>query len=143
VAGRIAVIDRGGCELGEKALYVEAAGAVGVVFVNSDPDEDVTTFTMDGGPFGVAVTLPAVMINTDDGDVLKAALVAGPVVAGINHEYPSGDWVIPVTSELLGQVDDRNPSNDRDPSPVLVTPGGVLTPGMSSDVVEAGDTAAP
>jgi len=46
VAGKIALIDRGACEFGVKALNAENAGAIGVVIMNNQP-EDLSVYTAD------------------------------------------------------------------------------------------------
>jgi alpha-D-ribose 1-methylphosphonate 5-triphosphate synthase subunit PhnG len=75
VAGRIAVIDRGGCEFGLKAINAQKAKAVGVIVANNSPDAPVV---MGPGADGSKVKIPAVMISQNDGAALKA--IASPNV---------------------------------------------------------------
>jgi hypothetical protein len=70
-AGRIAMIDRGGCEFGVKALNAENAGAIGAIVVNNDGDGVIN---MGGGAQGGNVTIPALMIGQSDGDTIRAEL---------------------------------------------------------------------
>ncbi|WP_437274336.1 M36 family metallopeptidase [Sorangium sp. So ce375] len=72
VAGKIALVDRGGCTFGEKAASAQAAGAIGVLIANNRES--------DGAPrlFGEApeVMTPAQSVSQEDGSALKAALAA-------------------------------------------------------------------
>lgn len=74
--GKIAIIWRGDCEFGFKALKAQEAGAVACVIVNN----------VSGGPVGMAagasggsVTIPVYMISLDDGNAIQAALATGGV----------------------------------------------------------------
>jgi hypothetical protein len=80
-AGSIAVIDRGGCEFGTKALNAENAGATGVVVVNNVGTNE--TITMGPGMVGNQVTIPAMMIGLADGNTIKAQL--GGTVSSTLH----------------------------------------------------------
>lgn len=66
----IAVIDRGGCEFGVKALNAENAGAIGVIVINNEPGN--ATIGMAPGAVGDQVTVPSVMIGNDDGSIIRA-----------------------------------------------------------------------
>ena len=68
-AGNIAVVDRGGCEFGLKALNAQQAGATGVVVAS---DVDALT-TMGAGAVGNQVTIPAILVYRSTGDALAAA----------------------------------------------------------------------
>ncbi len=74
-AGRIAVIRRGGCEFGLKALNAEQAGAVAAIVVNNDGGNG--TITMSPGAVGGQVTIPTVMLGNQDGDTVIADLGGG------------------------------------------------------------------
>ena len=67
LAGKIALIDRGGCQFGYKALQAQNAGAIAVVFLNNQNQ----AATMGAGPDGVNVTIPVVMINEEHVEVLR------------------------------------------------------------------------
>jgi extracellular elastinolytic metalloproteinase len=71
--GNLALIDRGLCEFGAKALNAEAAGAAGVVIVNNRPG----ILHMGPGAVGNRVTVPSAMVTFADGEVLKSGLAAG------------------------------------------------------------------
>ena len=74
-AGRIAVIRRGSCEFGTKALNAENAGASAVLIVNNDGGNG--TIAMGAGVDGSFVTLPVAMIGNSDGDLIISALDDG------------------------------------------------------------------
>lgn len=76
LSGKIALVNRGECNFGLKALKAQQAGALGVVIVNNAPGGPIG---MNGGTEGVNVTIPVVMIGKEDGDLLRAALVDGPI----------------------------------------------------------------
>jgi hypothetical protein len=67
ITGHIALIYRGGCEFGMKALRAQQAGAIGVVMVNNVPG----LINMGGGAQGTNVTIPAVMISMQDGALIR------------------------------------------------------------------------
>jgi hypothetical protein len=70
VRGNIALVDRGTCPFSEKAKFVQAAGAIGMVVADNAPGE----LTGLGGE-DPAVTSPAVRITQQDGVRLKEVLV--------------------------------------------------------------------
>jgi subtilisin family serine protease len=73
--GRIALIERGGCEFTVKLMHAEEAGAIGVVVYNNTSD-DPTVMNGDVG----SVDIPAVMIGAADGDFLLDVLAGGDEV---------------------------------------------------------------
>jgi len=76
VAGQIAVIDRGTCEFGLKALNAQKAKAAAVIIANNQGGTVV--IPMGSGAVGSKVKIPAVMISQNDGAALKA--IASPNV---------------------------------------------------------------
>ncbi|MDJ0839665.1 MAG: hypothetical protein QNK37_24315 [Acidobacteriota bacterium] len=87
VNGKIALIDRGICEFGVKALNAQNAGAVAAIIVNNQPDE---VFNMGSGEVGNQVTIPAAMIRMEDGQVIKDALTSGTVTFTLDRD-PNSD----------------------------------------------------
>ena len=108
--GAIAIIDRGTCEFGFKALTAQNAGARGVIIANNAPGSPIT---MGPGVVGNQVTIPTVMVSQEDAVLFKAnvplnvVLRLNPVLsinrdsdldAGvISHEYGHG-----VSNRLTG-----------------------------------------
>lgn len=83
VSGKIAVIYRGSCEFGTKALNAENAGAVGVVIINNVPGAPIA---MGAGVDGASVTIPVVMITDVDGAALRDDIINDDVVAFIGSK---------------------------------------------------------
>jgi hypothetical protein len=75
LVGKIAVVYRGVCEFGLKALNAEQAGAIGVIIVNNQG----APVGMAAGTSGPEVTVPVVMISTDAGALLRSEIDAGNV----------------------------------------------------------------
>ena len=74
LTGRIAVLYRGTCEFGAKALNAQNAGAVAVVIIDNIPEAPIS---MGGGAVGASVTIPVVMITDADGALIRARMNAG------------------------------------------------------------------
>ena len=72
--GNIALIDRGTCQFGLKALNAQNAGAIAAVIVNNQGDEPNN---MAGGDFGNQVTIRNLSVGQADGDLFKAELLNG------------------------------------------------------------------
>lgn len=70
--GNIALIRRGQCEFGLKALRAQQAGASAVIIINNEPG----TIAMGAGASGSSVDIPVFMIGNQDGDNLIAQLEA-------------------------------------------------------------------
>ncbi|MBL0128120.1 MAG: T9SS type A sorting domain-containing protein [Flavobacteriales bacterium] len=71
IAGKIAVVYRGVCEFGAKALNAEMAGAIAVVIINNAPGAPVG---MGAGAQGANVTIPVVMISQESGATLHNSI---------------------------------------------------------------------
>jgi hypothetical protein len=99
-AGAIAVVDRGTCEFGFKALTAQQAGASGVIVANNAPGIPII---MGPGAVGGQVTIPAVHVSQADGATIKAGLPASGSIAA-NADFGCG-------SHTASGVRDRR--NDR------------------------------
>lgn len=80
VAGRVVLVDAGGCTFSFKALRAQSAGAIAIVVVHDAPGSP--PLMEDGNP---GVFIPALSITLDDGTALKAALQQGPVTAALQR----------------------------------------------------------
>ncbi len=90
LAGKIALIDRGTCEFGVKSLNAEMAGAIAVVVFNSAANAGLGTIVMGPGAVGATVTIPAVMLSYEDGQIIRAELLNGAVNMTIgNVQFPN------------------------------------------------------
>jgi PA domain-containing protein len=85
-AGAIAVVDRGSCEFGVKALMAQQAGARAVIVANNQPG---IPGTMGAGAVGSQVTIPAVQVSQADGITIKAGLPTSGSIAR-NAEFGCG-----------------------------------------------------
>jgi serine protease len=72
VAGKIAVVYRGVCEFGVKALNAQNAGAIGVILVNTEAAG--ITMDMGAGVNGGAVTIPVIMVASNIGATINSAV---------------------------------------------------------------------
>jgi uncharacterized repeat protein (TIGR01451 family) len=75
--GKIALIDRGLCEFGHKALTAQNNGAIGVVIINNN---DTAIVNMGAGNFGSLVTIPVIHVQLSLGQSLVAELNGGNTV---------------------------------------------------------------
>jgi len=87
VAGNIALIDRGGCEFGVKALNAQNAGAAAVLIMNNAAG----LIDMGVGAQGANVTIPVAMISQADGNTLKSVINNGGTITGLWGQR--GEWV--------------------------------------------------
>ncbi|MEZ4788456.1 MAG: PA domain-containing protein [Flavobacteriales bacterium] len=76
ISGKIAVLYRGTCEFGLKALNAQNAGALAVVIVNNIAGGPVA---MGGGASGANVSIPVVMVTDAAGASLRSEIIAGNV----------------------------------------------------------------
>lgn len=89
LAGKIAIVYRGDCEFGLKALNAQNGGAVGVVIVNNIAGAPVG---MAAGVSGASVTIPVVMISQDAGALIHDEVVAGNVemfIGTVQNMFPN------------------------------------------------------
>jgi hypothetical protein len=77
LTGKIALIYRGSCEFGAKALEAENAGAVGVIIINNQPAAPIP---MGAGAVGASVTIPVVMMTQADGVSLRSIMQSNTLV---------------------------------------------------------------
>ncbi|MEQ1746493.1 MAG: M36 family metallopeptidase [Saprospiraceae bacterium] len=105
LTGKIAIVDRGNCEFGAKALRAQQGGAIACIICNFED----ATISMGAGAQGTGVTIPVVMMTKPKCDLLRQYVGSGlnislvrPAVAGptlldgdfdngiISHEYGHG-----------------------------------------------------
>lgn len=67
IAGKIAMVDRGVCQFGLKALRAQQAGAIACIICNFEDN----TIGMAAGDVGSQVSIPVVMMRKTDCDLLK------------------------------------------------------------------------
>ncbi|HMN04145.1 MAG TPA: T9SS-dependent M36 family metallopeptidase [Flavobacteriales bacterium] len=79
LAGKIAVVDRGTCTFIAKVQALEAVGALAVVVVNNTGGAPITM-----GGEGPDIGIPSVMVSQSNGQLLKNAMLQGPVMATLS-----------------------------------------------------------
>ena len=87
LVGKVALIDRGDCQFGVKALAAENEGAVAVIVCNNVGGG---TIAMGPGTDGNLVTIPAVMVSLDDCNTIKMGLENG-----ITAQLSAADFIVP------------------------------------------------
>lgn len=156
MAGKIAVIDRGGtgCTFILKAKNAQNAGAIAVLVVNN-----VATTPIAMGGTDNTITIPAFMITQTSGNNIKAQLNAGQTVTGtfsvtgyqpdgdfdngiIAHEYGHG-WSNrltggPANSSCLGNVEQMGEGWSDFLGLMLTTDWANLTPTVASANIPRG-----
>jgi uncharacterized repeat protein (TIGR01451 family) len=89
IKGKIAIIDRGGCDLSNKAFNAQKAGAIGVIIcnvagINGGNGEDL--INMGNGQNSDFVTILAVFFRKSDCDKIRVILTEGKTVTVTFHE---------------------------------------------------------
>jgi Zn-dependent metalloprotease len=83
LAGKIAIVDRGGCNFTAKAFNAQSAGAIGTIVANNDTDNPDRAIAMGGEDDG-SITTPALMISYNNGvkvyDEIKAGRDSGQII---------------------------------------------------------------
>jgi PA domain/Secretion system C-terminal sorting domain len=84
LTGKIALISRGTCEFGWKALRAQEAGAIGVFLYNRAfiGEDSGGPIGMGAGAVGAQVNIPAIMLSKEDGLAILEKLDAGVTVTG-------------------------------------------------------------
>ena len=70
VAGKIAIVNRGGCGFVAKAANVQAAGAIAMIVADNQPGSPPAGL----GGVSAAITIPSVRVSLADGTAIKAAV---------------------------------------------------------------------
>ena len=128
VAGRIALVDRGGCSFALKVKLCQDAGAVGVIVA------DNVASSVPGGMSGTdaSITIPSVRITLADGDAIKAQLGAGVNVTLRTDpaQYAGAD----ATGRLMLYAPNPNvPGSSISHWDVSATPNLLMEPNLNPD----------
>lgn len=103
LSGKIAVLYRGTCGFGAKALNAQNAGAVAVIIINNTTG----ILNMSGGDEGENVTIPVALISNTDGALLRARMEAGDAVVvtiGTKAGYFDNDLGIERNKMLISEA---------------------------------------
>ena len=115
VAGKIALIDRGGCFFSDKAFNAQEAGAIGVVICDIPGATNLGAGGMGNGG-GQVINIPMVLISVDDcatirqfvGNGLNLSLVIpnAPVPAQLDGDFDNGiiahEYFHGISNRLIG-----------------------------------------
>ena len=99
--GKVALIDRGDCSFISKVKVAQDAGAKAVIVINrndgSNADWTQSPIVMGGTEGAGDITIPSVMISTNDGNKLKQNLKNGIVTVSLSQQNltSKGTTVIP------------------------------------------------
>lgn len=108
LAGRVALIDRGTCNISYKVAYAQAAGAVAVIIVNNEFG-DPPTFSYSGTPLDLpdnfVISIPALVVGQTDGASLTTRLLNGE---GLTAIFSSS--VFTDVSSSIAATSSRGPS---------------------------------
>jgi subtilisin family serine protease len=137
-AGKTAMISRGSCEFGTKALYAENAGAEFVIIYNHEDGGDFL-MSMSAGSDGDQVTIPSIFIGHSDGLALvdwhtNAAAQGEAALLEVNtFAYQAGN-----TPDVIADFSCRGPGVGNTLKPDITAPGvNILsqgyTPGASGE----------
>ncbi|MBT8261020.1 MAG: hypothetical protein KJN82_06880, partial [Bacteroidia bacterium] len=89
INGKIALVRRGNCTFVNKVKNAQNAGAIAVIVMNNNPGEPIAM-----GGTDPTITIPAVMITQEDGDLIESTLQSGTVNVSLN----------PVTGSFTGNL---------------------------------------
>ncbi len=118
--GKTALISRGACEFGLKALNAQDAGANFVIIHNSAAGGD-SPMGMSGGAVGDQVTIPVISVGNADGLALVAFSAAHPTDAQLTVNttgFQAGS-----TPDLIAAFSSRGPSTRNSLKPDIAAPG--------------------
>jgi subtilisin family serine protease len=127
LAGKVALIRRGGCTFYQKSFNAQSAGAIGVVLYNHSAGRFSPTVA--GSP---AITIPVVAISDTEGVLINNRLAAGPVDMTWTSEV--GSFPNP-TGGLISSFSSYGLSPDLSLKPDIGAPGGLI---YSTYPLEAG-----
>lgn len=104
----IALIARGGCRFGQKALLAQQAGANAIVVYTTQLGVQYPLPVMAGGPETTSLSIPGMFINYHDGTVLAQDVAAWTLAVNTsNHASPLFDGVWLSLSYSIIAPDDR------------------------------------
>lgn len=129
LVGKVALLYRGNCQFGEKALQAQNLGAIAVIIVNNVAGEPAG---MAGGTVGMNVTIPVFMVSKADGDQLNAAINGGNDVYvsatswgfGFAHDLTLADQSAPPPHALTMPFNQFLPAGSQQPDAYRLYNGG-------------------
>lgn len=129
LAGRIALIERGTCELSVKVFNAQRGGAVAALIYNSEEGGD-HLLTMAAGDHAEEVTIPSWFMRRSQGLAMRDFFAAHPADASVQFTY--GPRPVREAGDVVGNFSSRGPTQDKILKPDLVAPGiDVLSAGYA------------
>ncbi len=132
IAGRVAVLYRGGCEFGTKALAAQRAGAVACVIINNQTQ----MINLAGGGNGMNITIPVILITQADGARLRPFIDSGDstnILIGQKRGFFANDFGFSIEN-LIRPIDFAVPANQAE------RPGDYVLK-LGADIVNYGQNA--
>lgn len=133
LAGNIAVIYRGSCQFGVKALNAQNAGAAAVIIVNNQAGAPID---MAPGDDGANVQIPVIMVSIETGAMIQDQVYAGNAT-GIIGQFNGGGFVLcPGETMRLaapGGLDSYLWSNGESSAVIEISEPGTYTFNVSND----------
>lgn len=126
LSGKIAFIDRGGCTYDSKVAAAQAFGAVGVIVVNNVTG---AAFSMSGN--NPSITIPAVMISKDVGDLIREDVNAGGTIVTLRQNATAVAGAHPDGQALLYAPSLIEPGSSLSHFDVTATPDLLMEPNIN------------
>lgn len=102
LTGLVALVSRGGCSFSLKAVNAENAGAIGVVVFNN---QTTPVFSMGATPSDGTPTIPARMVNLEDGTMLANSASELDTIVKFNGE--SATSIVPQVGNVMAEFSSR------------------------------------
>ncbi|MGH9870762.1 MAG: M36 family metallopeptidase [Candidatus Polarisedimenticolia bacterium] len=110
VVGRIALVDRGGCNFTVKVKNSQLSGAIGAIVANNVAGDVITMGGADG-----TITIGSLLVSQDDGNLIKAHLGTGVNVTlfrelaldrdgTIDNQIVAHEWGHYISNRLIGNA---------------------------------------
>ena len=115
VAGKIALIDRGGCGFSVKVQNAQDAGAIAALIVNNQGD-----FTINMGGSGSGIAIPSGFIGQSNGNAIR-----GEVGGGV--DLTLGVFPAPDRADTIAGFSSRGPARSGNLKPDIGAPGQSIT----------------
>jgi hypothetical protein len=129
--GKIAIIRRGSCSFVNKVKKAQNAGAIAVIMMNNISGEPIAM-----GGTDETITIPAVMISKQNGDMILNAMNSGTVNGSINP--PTGDFTATVVPGIQHINDIKIKDNGSGGSEIYVAAADALYSTSNSPTIIGG-----
>jgi hypothetical protein len=131
VSGRLALVDRGGCNFVVKVKNAQDAGASGVIVVNN-----VSGGLIQMGGSDPSLTIPALLVSLEDGALLRGQLDAGlNATLLFDNSVPSG--VDSLGRPLLFAPSPLQGGSSVSHWDTSLTPNQLMEPGLAGDIIHS------